>query len=321
MLRLEHQGEDPRTLRAYRGLPTATSRRKGLNWGLTLGSNGARRSMGRAAIERVGAYFSNYKPSYFQRMTFPSPIRRTVHGITIPLIPLLMMAVSCGGLLLRAQTPQAQAAKPSPAVPLSPQSGLSGTTASATKPQLSVDYAAGKLSVTASNASLNQILSEVSHKIGMKITGGVTDERVFGQYGPSSPATVLNALLDGTGSNMLLVDDAKGPTELILTPRLGGPTPPSPTAAREQAEEEQAAEPPREAPERPHPPMTPRRGIGRPTTQFPPPPQADATTSPNQENSGTPPDGTPSPNGTKTPQQIYNELRQMQQQQALPAPQ
>jgi hypothetical protein len=276
--------------------------------------------MGRVAIERVEAYFSKYKPSYLQRMTFLSPIRRTVHGITIPLIPLLlMMAPSCEGLLLRAQTPQAQAAKPSPAVPPPPQSGLSGTTASATKPQLSVDYAAGKLSVTASNASLNQILSEVSHKIGMKITGGVTDERVFGQYGPSSPAAVLNALLDGTGSNMLLVDNAKGPTELILTPRLGGPTPPSPSAAREQAEEEQAPEPPREAPERPQPPMTPRRGIGRPPMQ--PQPQADATTGPNQDNSGTPPNGTPSPNGTKTPQQIYNELRQMQQQQALPAPQ
>jgi hypothetical protein len=257
-------------------------------------------------------------------MTFFSPIRRTVHGVAIPSIPLLlMMSLSCGGLLLRAQTPQAQAAKPSPAVPLPTQSGLSGTSAasSATKPQLSVDYAAGKLSVTASNASLNQILSEVSHKIGMKITGGVTDERVFGQYGPSSPAVVLNALLDGTGSNMLLVDNAKGPTELILTPRLGGPTPPSPSAAREQTEQEQAPEPPREAPERPQPPMNPRRGIGHPPMQPQSQPQADVTTSPNQENPGTTPDGTPSPNGTKTPQQIYNELRQMQQQQALPAPQ
>ena len=78
---------------------------------------------------------------------------------------------------------------------------------------LKVDYAGGRLSVNASNASLNQILQEIAGRTGMKITGGVSDERVFGQYGPSSPSVVLVALLDGTGSNMLLVDNGKGPTE------------------------------------------------------------------------------------------------------------
>src|SRR5437764_15453174 len=46
-----------------------------------------------------------------------------------------------------------------------------------------VTYADGTLSISADNSSLNQILRQISTDTGMKITGGVTDERVFGQYG------------------------------------------------------------------------------------------------------------------------------------------
>jgi hypothetical protein len=177
---------------------------------------------------------------------------------------------------------------------------------------LNVNYVAGRLTVTATNASLDQILREVSQTIGMKVTGGVADERVYGQYGPSAPSVVLAALLDGTGSNMLLVDNAKGPTELILTPRTGGPTPPSPSAP--EPEEQPAPEPPRPAPAAPEPRMMPRRGLGHPRTPGAPP---DA----NSDSSTDQPNGAQSPNGTKTPQQIYNELRQLQQQQTTQAPQ
>jgi hypothetical protein len=137
-----------------------------------------------------------------------------------------------------------------------------------------VDYVAGKLVVTATNASLNQILRQVSRSIGMKITGSVADERVYGQYGPSTPAIVLAALLDGTGINMLLVDDVKGPMELILTPRNGGPTPPSPSASRSKPEEHPAPEAPQRHPATEKPPAAaptaPRRGFGhRPTPGAP----------------------------------------------------
>ena len=95
-----------------------------------------------------------------------------------------------------------------------------------------VTYTDGELSVAADNASLNQILRQIATDTGIKITGGVADERVFGQYGPDSPAQVLAALLDGTGSNMILVHhDGDAISELILTPRQGGPTPPNPNAA------------------------------------------------------------------------------------------
>jgi hypothetical protein len=243
-------------------------------------------------------------------MQSTSSIRRAVQRGTISSTLLVTL---CGSSWLPAQT-----AKPSAAVADGSASGHP------VKPHLSVEFVAGKLSVTASNASLNQILSEVSHAIGMKITGGVADERVFGQYGPAAPAVILATLLDGTGSNMLLVDDAKGPTELILTPRQGGPTPPSPAAARPEPEpepEEHAAPEPRQAPAEPR--IPPRRGMGHPPGPGSAPELnstgADSTNS-NPDESSTQPNGAPqSPNGTKTPQQIYNELRQ--QQQTQPAPQ
>jgi hypothetical protein len=98
-----------------------------------------------------------------------------------------------------------------------------------------VVYANGLLRITADNSSLNQILRSIARETGMKVTGGVRDERVFGTYGPSTPARVLASLLDGTGSNMLLRESSSNaPAELILTPRLGGATPPesTPTVAQ-----------------------------------------------------------------------------------------
>jgi hypothetical protein len=89
-----------------------------------------------------------------------------------------------------------------------------------------VTFADGQLNVRANNSSLHQILRAISRATGMKITGGIADERVFGDYGPAAPSTVLATLLDGTGTNILLRDgDATRPMELILTPRTGGLVP------------------------------------------------------------------------------------------------
>jgi hypothetical protein len=103
--------------------------------------------------------------------------------------------------------------------------------------QLNVKYASGQLSITATNASLKQILSEVAKAAGIKITGEVSDDQVFGQYGPAAPQAVLAELLDGTGINILMVG-----RELTLTARHGGPTPPSPDSSHpEQPEKEDRA--------------------------------------------------------------------------------
>ena len=188
-----------------------------------------------------------------------------------------------------------------------------------------VDYADGHLSVVANDSSLNQILREISRKTGMKITGGVTDERVFGNYGPDTPAKVLSALLDGTGSNMLLIQGSNhqaagsaAPVELVLTPRNGGPTPPNPNPpAFDNGPRPQpfAAQP------SPAPPY-----VAAPLPQ----PVAPASTpngAPNATGTGaaSSTDSTQqqSPNDVRTPQQIYDQLlriRQLQQQQQQQQP-
>ena len=181
-----------------------------------------------------------------------------------------------------------------------------------------VDLVNGMLTVDADNSSLNQILREISRVTGMKITGGVMDERVFGNYGPADPSTVLGTLLRGTGSNMMIVLDAKqAPQELVLTPRGGGPTPPNPSASRDRGEEDLPPHrqrfarpdgygnlPPLQAPPQIQPNQPPQQA---PEQQFvpPAPPTNDTTTQ-------------QSPNGVKTPQEIYDQLMKMQQQQTTP---
>lgn len=181
-----------------------------------------------------------------------------------------------------------------------------------------VSFTSGQLSVSADNSSLNQILRDISRQTGMKITGGVTDEHVFGKYGPGPPSQVLATLLNGTGSNVLLVQDgAATPTELILTPRVGGVTPPNPNAPgfNDTADSD---DPPQHgldrvinrAPARP----------GRPDPNRPDPPPSLLPYSPPAAAPGTTQEQ--SPNGVKTPQQIYDQLMRMRQQsQQQPAPQ
>jgi len=169
-----------------------------------------------------------------------------------------------------------------------------------------VTYADGTLSISADNSSLNQILRQIASETGMKITGGVTDERVFGQYGPADPAQILAELLDGTGSNMILVQgDNAALAELVLTPRQGGPTPPNPNAAafedRSEPQEPRPAQPEQPAPV-PSNPANPPANPGASTGTSP--------TNPAQPDS---------PNGVKTPQQIYDQLQRLRQQQQQPA--
>jgi hypothetical protein len=176
--------------------------------------------------------------------------------------------------------------------------------------QAQVAMNGGMLTVAANNSSLNQILREISRLTGMKITGGVTDERVYGSYGPADPSTVLSALVGGTGSNMMIVLNAQqAPAELVLTPRGGGPTPPNPAAAREREREMQDVPPQRQQRfpqqdgagnmQRRPPQQAPEQGAPQ-QPQVPPPPTGDTTTQ-------------QSPNGVKTPQEIYDQLLKMQQ--------
>ena len=157
-----------------------------------------------------------------------------------------------------------------------------GPNASALSGAPQVTCAGGQLEIRAENSSLNSILRAVSRCTGMRITGHVSEQKVYGNYGPAAPATVLATLLDGTGSNMLLHETASDqPAELILTPRTGGVTPPQPNQ-NANADDDDDEQP------RPVLPPNPYRGGGRPTGApgVPPNGQFSNQGGGNQQNSG-----------------------------------
>ncbi|PWT82929.1 MAG: hypothetical protein C5B58_07380 [Acidobacteria bacterium] len=203
---------------------------------------------------------------------------------------------------------------PPPAAPVTP--------AQAPPRRAQISYINGDLAIAAYNSSLNQILREVSRLTGVRISGGVSEERVFGNYGPAPTSEVLRTLLDGTGSNILFVQ-ATGdkPSELILTPRMGGPTPPNPHAVAFDDNSEDVpppSNPPIRQPSESQSIPAPQNVIPQPIT----PPPADSNSGATSPSSPTPNSNQQqSPNGVKTPQQIYEELqrlRQQQQQQSNP---
>ncbi len=183
-----------------------------------------------------------------------------------------------------------------------------------------VTFANGLVTVSANNSSLNQILREISHLTGMKITGGVADERVFGQYGPDNPSAILETLLDGTGSNILFVQSTgHTPSELILTPRQGGPTPPNPNANSNISDESNDSQqlPVQQIPRPsrgPMPPSTfPASGAEQNNSDQSHPVASDPSSA--NAPTATDPSQPQSPNGVKTPQEIYDQLQQLRQQQ------
>ncbi|HEY6412136.1 MAG TPA: hypothetical protein VIX42_00520 [Edaphobacter sp.] len=178
-----------------------------------------------------------------------------------------------------------------------------------------VTYTNSEITVTATNSSLNQILHDISRLTGIKITGGVVDDRVFGDYGPASPSQVLAILLNGTGSNMLFVPGSgTAPTELILTPRQGGATPPNPNAQSFEDSGESSDDAPPNPVARPIRHQPPSPYAPRPVPSPDTPPQANDTPAPPPVSEGDP----PAPTGVKTPQQIYEQLQRMRQQQSKP---
>ena len=208
---------------------------------------------------------------------------------------LLTLLVPCVAL---SQSP----AKPSAANPIAHlPSALPPTppTASPTPPppapvqnaprKASVSFESGLLEVRADNSSLNQILREISHTTGMKITGGVGDERVFGTYGPLPTSKVLALLLNGTGTNLVFLQSSvTSAPELILTARQGGPTPPNPNARGFDSERDEE-----NSEQQPEPSPTP-------IATRPPAPAEGNSNDQRQPQS---------PNGVRNPQQMFDRLQ------------
>lgn len=188
-------------------------------------------------------------------------------------------------------TPPSQAA-----LPASP-----GASAASTAPSLLdqpaqpaiIKLSAGRLSVTADNSSLTDILHQLSSASGMTIDGLDKDTRVFGTYGPGDPREILNELLDGAGYNVMMVGFTRAgtPRQLVLAARSNAPV--TEQAARtpvEQDDDQDDAVPMNNYPQ-------PNEIQPQPVAPPPPP-------SPQNPNGG-----------AKTPQQILQEMMQQRQQQ------
>ena len=204
-------------------------------------------------------------------------------SVRVPRAPFfrVLLALTAGGFVgagslgtlcapLHAQTTGSALPATAPTRLSSPNSvaPLSGVAPAEERPRhhAQVTCSNGMLTVRADNSSLNGILRSIARCTGMKITGGVIDQRVYGSYGPAAPATVLATLIDGTGTNMLLQETASDqPAELILTPRMGGAPPPGPSAVPDDEPEENNAStsaPPAQYQSQPAQPMKAGQPIG-----------------------------------------------------------
>jgi hypothetical protein len=190
-----------------------------------------------------------------------------------------------------------------------------------TAPQVS--YSKGLLTIVATNSTLFDILRAVSVRIGAKVDAPphLTSERAAAHIGPGTPRQVLSSLLSGSRFDYILVgadEDPNAVRSIILTPNQGSPAAVNPVVAQrpmqtgpvtppqEEMEEEIGEDQPfQSGPENPQPPQ-------------PSPPQRPfMPQQPPDQMSGQPPF---SPNGgnqpqVKTPEQLLQELRRLQQQQ------
>src|SRR5271166_2383097 len=150
------------------------------------------------------------------------------------------------GLSLPAHESAAQSVRPSPSVPakavLQQKAHAHGKKAAAdppvpqtpappptleqtppTPPQ--VTYTNGQLTIIAQNATLSQVLRSVQSQTGASIEmpSGAPSERMVGQLGPGLPRDVLNALLNGSKFNYIILGVAGNPGEvqkvILTTPK------------------------------------------------------------------------------------------------------
>jgi hypothetical protein len=133
-------------------------------------------------------------------------------------------------------------------------------------PRVEVVFRDGKLRIWANKAPLAEVLHEVQQSTGARITipPGAAQETVIADVGPAPPREALNALLNGSAYNFILVgsgQDLAQVTNIILTPRgpegMETPVNNNPPAVADPGPEPQP-EPPPVAPEpAPEPPPPP----------------------------------------------------------------
>ncbi len=214
-------------------------------------------------------------------------------------------------------------AAPDPPAPVTPAPPPTLAESSPTPPQ--VTYNNGQLTIVAQNATLSQVLRSVQALTGASVDmpSSASSERVVGQLGPGRPRDVLNALLNGTKFNYIILGVTGNPgavQKIILTAWKPASATvntaqnnPAPQAEEPQEAEENYGEPePQPNTQTPLPPqfrhrpgMPGRMPEGFVQPQMPQPQPSDSSSA--EENQQV--------NGGKTPEQLLQELQQMQQQQ------
>lgn len=172
-----------------------------------------------------------------------------------------------------------------------------------------VTYENGLLTIDAPNSTLGAVLEAVQRATGAEMDPVQASDRVMVHIGPGNPKDVLAALLSGSRYDYVILGSTANPDaiqRIILTSGSNLPvTPPQQAGfvANQQAEEQPEEE--QQAPQ--------YRPVPRPSRPFQAPPMPpDQTASPRQQPEG----NTQNPDGTRTPQQLFNELRRMEQQRA-----
>src|ERR1039457_5392066 len=209
--------------------------------------------------------------------------------------------------------PEAEAPKPPPA-PLTLEQ------MPPTPPR--VTYQNGLLTIDAKNSTLSQVLRTVQAQTGasVEMPSSAANERVTMQVGPGRPRDVVNTLLNGSKFDYIIlgmIDNPGGVQKVILTTRQNAPAtvntaqntptspqyqpPPDETRDKEMTGPEAEAENPPETRQVPQMP-----GRFRPGQVPMPPPDTNPASIPDNGNQ---------PNGGKTPEQLLQELQNMQEQQ------
>lgn len=166
-----------------------------------------------------------------------------------------------------------------------------------------VTYKNGMLTVNAVNSTMSSLLSAIRSKTGIEFDGAEnSSERVAINMGPAPEGEVLTGIFSGSSFDYVVLDRADSPgtvQRVILTPRgkpgatMAGPPQGQQPNAQQQADEEN----------------------GEDTDNADQPDPQDSANQPPQPNQPPAGQNQPETGGAKTPDQLLQELKQMQQQQ------
>jgi hypothetical protein len=165
----------------------------------------------------------------------------------------------------------------------------------------------GMLTIDAPNSTLSDVLRGVHKATGAAIEGASPSERVAVRLGPGKPEQVISALLRGTPYDYVILGASGRPdvvTRVLLTQSAGGSMPDSPVATR--------------SPEVVRPQPADDIIQREPTPEETQPNEGEAEQAQPQVQPQPSPQAQPDQNQPKTPEQLFKELQQLEQQKQQP---